>query len=128
MPKLKFRMALLEWPWFSKGDWAIFRIDLAERKNTIHGDVHYFETDTFDEGRAKMHELVDNMFDHENHMQQLERISADNKRRFLAENADLKSVSELVIGRAPKKESKPADDLLDLMGDVLGPDENGKAK
>lgn len=119
---------MLEWPWFSKEDWAIFRIDLAERKNTIHGDVHYFETDTLDEARAKMHELVDRAFDHKNHMEQLEAISADNKRRFAAENADLKSVSELVIGRTPKKESKPADDLLDLMGDVLGPDEHGKAK
>ena len=118
----KFRMALIEWPFFTKGDDVAFNVFIPGRRSNVSVPVEYWEKETLDAARADAHLYVDRYFDHQAHMEQLEKMAAENKRRFAAEAADLKQVNELVIARVPKKESKPTDDLLDLMGDVLGPD------
>ena len=123
----KFRMAFIEWPWMTKKDLVVFNVIMPERANSIAVPVDYFEAETLDEARAKAHAIIDKAFDHKAHMEQLERMAAEHKRKFAAEAADIKQVSELSIARAPKKPASPADDLLDLMGDVLGTDDGKKA-
>ena len=126
MPTLKFRLAFLEWPFFSKADIVVFNVIMPGRANGIDVPVDYFEAETLDEARAKAHAIVDKSFDHKAHMEKLELMASEAKKKFVSQNADLKHVSELSIEREPKKPAKPSDDMIDLM-DLLGMDD-GKAR
>lgn len=130
---MKFYSGFFEWPWFSKDDNVIFQVILKEHYGTLQIPTHFVEAETAEEGRVKLHALVDKLFEHKAHMEMLERVGAESKARHQQLVADLREVQSISIGEDPgSKPAPPApapaapppvqakqSDLLDLCGEVL---------
>lgn len=136
----KFRVGIMDWPWFSKYDNVSFHIMMKE-KGFMQIPTDFIEAETAEEAKAKLHAIVDKIFEHKAHMERLERLCAENKVRHQQLVADAKECNSLTIGDMPPppppssmdvvllkdgelsaRKSPAQSDLLDLCGDVLEKD------
>jgi len=131
--KMKFRIGMMEWYKFGKGDDVLFHVAMRGGNGFMHIPTDYIEADSVDEAKKKLHAYVDRIFDHREHMAMLERVGAESKQRHQELVRDLREVQSLTIGEdvappPPPPAPAPAaqSDLLDLCGEVLG--ENGTGK
>ncbi len=122
MAGFKFRVGIMDWPWFSKGDNVSFHIMMKEH-GFMQIPTDFIEAATVEEAKSKLHALVDKIFEHKAHMERLERLCAENKVRHQQLVADAKECNSLTISNEAPPEKTPAQaDLLDLCGDVLDKD------
>lgn len=120
---MKIRMAIMDWPWFEKGDAASFHV-LLKKGGSIEIPIEYFECEDPGEARKKAHAIVDRLFDHKEHMAMIERVAAESKEKHEQLAKDCRSINELTVSPEPPKKDAPepkakkvSQDLLDL-GDL----------
>jgi archaellin len=128
---LKFRIGLAEWPWFSKEDAVTIHVAPSSGSTGLDIPTKYIECADLDDAKVKLYAAVDKLLDHKKHMDELKKACENKQARLKKDLQEMQSVDELSIG--PSKTSdrivtRKSDELLDLMGDVLGLDENGNKK